>query len=131
MMLAFQNTPLDSAMFYDAQLGISIYGSLFNPLTKEPFPAYNAFRAYNELYKLGEQVEAVIDAEGLYVLAAKSDKKGCVVIANPTENEVKFNLNAGGKVTGCLLTADGKNEEETELSDVISGNSILVIFIDI
>ena len=65
MMLAMQNSPLDSAMFYDARYGVSIYGSMFNPMTAQPFPAYYGFLAFNELYLLGTQAEVCCDDEGV------------------------------------------------------------------
>ena len=52
MMLMFQDSPLDSAMFYDAGYGTNDYKSLFDPMTAKPFPAYYAFTAFNRLYKL-------------------------------------------------------------------------------
>jgi hypothetical protein len=69
-MLAFQNTPLDSAMFYDARFDVSIYGSLFNPLTAKPFPAYYSFVAYNELYRRKDQAALVCYDGCIYAVAA-------------------------------------------------------------
>jgi len=127
MMLALQDTALDSAMFYDAQLGVSVYGSMFNPLTREPFPAYYAFKAFNELYKLGEQIDVSIDEKNLYVLGAKKDGHGCIVIANPTEDDIPLALSQKWRITECLLTSYGKNEEKTELPSLLPQNSFLVI----
>lgn len=127
MMLAFQNTPLDSAMFYDARFGTSVYGSMFNPLTAEPFPTYYAFKAFNELYRLGEQVEVEIDGEGVYALAAKGNGKACILLANPAVEDVAIMLNAEGTVEKCLLTAEDKVEEETELPSVLPKDGFLLI----
>ena len=131
MMLSFQNTPLDSAMFYDAQCTASAYASLFNPLEKTPFPAYYAFRAYNELYKLGDAVAIETDNSALYALAAKEANKGCLVIANPTDEDAPLTISSIGRVTKCYETSDGKCEEEIALPSVISKNSFLVIHFDI
>ena len=76
MMLAAQDSPLDGSMFYDARLGVSIYGGLFNPLTHEPFPAYFAFPAFNELYRRGTQVRTCSDTEGVYAAAAHDGRTG-------------------------------------------------------
>ncbi len=131
MMLSFQNTPLDSAMFYDARFGTSIYGSLFNPLTKEPFPAYYAFKAYNELYKLGEQIEISLDCDGVYALGAKKDSCVCILLSNPSDNDIEINLNTVGTVKKCLLTADGVCEKEIELPNALLKNSFLLINIEV
>ena len=127
MLLAFQDGPLDSAMFYDARFGVSVYGSLFNPLTKEPFPAYYAFKAFNALYCLGEQAEIALDTEGLYAAAAKRGGEGCILIVNPTEGDLPLSLQMEGKVTKCLITTEGKNEEEILLPSVLPANSFLLI----
>ena len=129
MLLALQNTPLDSAMFYDARFGTSVYGSMFNPLTAEPFPTYYAFKAFNELYRLGEQVEVTFDGKAAYALAAKGDGEARVLIANPSENDVEIVLNASGVVETCLITAEGKTEEETVLPRVLPKDSFLLVHI--
>lgn len=76
MSLAFQNTALDSAMFYDARVGIRVYGSIFHPLEKKPYPTYYAFMAFDKLYKAGRQVFVECDEEGVYAVAAKNKKVG-------------------------------------------------------
>lgn len=128
MMLMFQNAPLDSAMFYDARYGISIYGSLFNPLTAEPLPSYYAFTAFNELYKLGEQTKLLLDAEeGIYAVSAKNGKKGCVVVANTTEQDVPLCFEVNAAITDCVLTANGEIEKTVPLPDKLPKESILVV----
>lgn len=129
MMLALQNTPLDSAMFYDARFGTSKYGSLFNPLTAEPFPAYYAFKAFNELYRLSKQVEASVDEADVYAIAAANEGHACVVIANTSKDDVHLNMSFEGKVKKCLITTEEKNEEETELPNIIPKDSFLLIYI--
>jgi len=131
MMLSFQNTPLDSAMFYDARFGTSIYGSMFNPLTAEPFTAYYAFKAYNELYKLGEQVEVTLDNENLYGVCAKNGERACLLIANPTEEDVSLEISADGKIGECYITAEGMTEKKTPLPKFLPKNSFLLINFEI
>ena len=98
MMLAWQDTPLDSAMIYDARLGPGIYAGLFNCLTQKPFPAYYSFVAFNELYKLGNQASVSFDGEGVYAVGAAKDNKGCLVIANVTDGEVEAEILCDAKV---------------------------------
>ena len=131
MMLAFQNTPLDSAMFYDARFGVSVYGSLFNPLTGEPFPTYYAFRAFNELYRLGEQIETVCDNKAVYATGARKGDKVCVLIANPSEDDVDLSIKVKGRVTKCMITASGKCEQEIALPDILPSNSFLLVHVEI
>ncbi len=98
MMLAWQDTPLDSAMIYDARLGPSVYGAMFNCLTYEPYPEYYTFVAFNELYKLKNQVELSGQESGVYAVGAVNDKKGCLVMANTNEDEVSLEIETKGKI---------------------------------
>ncbi|MBE6711003.1 MAG: hypothetical protein E7579_07780 [Ruminococcaceae bacterium] len=131
MMLAMQNSPLDSAMFYDARYGTSIYGSLFNPLTAEPFPAYYGFLAFNELYKRGTQAEVVCDDQMVYALAAYNGTDGYLVIANTGADSVPLKIEANGKVIGCQLLDGEHLLEACEQPDAIPANSVLALRIQI
>ncbi len=127
MLLMFQDAPLDSAMFYDARFGVSIYGSLFHPLTAEPFPTYYAFRAFNELYGLGDEVALSFEEEGVYAVAARGGDKGCIVIANTTDREIPLVLETSGSVTSSALTANGENEKAVGLPPALPKESILTV----
>ena len=127
MMLMFQRSPLDSAMFYDARFGTSIYGSLFDPMTAKPFPAYYAFTAFNRLYKLENELEVEGACDGVYAAAAKKDGKICAVIANTTDKNMPLELELCGKVNACVLTAKPQNESITSLPDELPKDSILVV----
>ena len=131
MMLAMQNSPLDSAMFYDARYGVSIYGSMFNPLTAEPFPTYYGFVAFNELYKRGTQAEAVCDDKNVYVLAAYSGADGYLVIANTDAEAVPLKLEANGKVIGCQILDGEHMLTDCEQPDEIPANTVLTLRIQI
>ena len=128
MMLMFQDAPLDSAMFYDARYGISIYGSLFNPLTKEPFPSYYAFTAFNQLYKLGAQTKVEFCEEGVYTVSAKNCENGCIVIANTTPNDIPLELDMNATIERCIMTANGENEKEINTITMLPKESITVVY---
>ncbi len=128
MMLMFQDAPLDSAMFYDARYGISIYGSLFNPLTKEPFPSYYAFTAFNQLYKLGVQTKVEFCEEGVYTVSAKNRENGCIVIANTTPNDIPLELDMNATADRCTITANGENEKEINTITMLPKESITVVY---
>lgn len=126
MMLGFQNSPLDSAMFYDARFGTSVYGSMFNPLTAEPFPAYYSFTAFNELYKRQNQTELTCDIPGVYAAAAKGEDCA-VVIANTNNSSVQMNLTGIGRVKSAKIIMDGENLGDWDFSDTIPGNAVAVL----
>lgn len=128
MLLAFQNTPLDSTMFYDARVGTSVYGGgVFNPLTQEPFPTYFAFTAFNELYQLGKQVDVLFNQKGVYAVGARNEDRGCVVIVNTTGEKLPYCIRANGMVEGYSLYHDGGNISGNALPTVLDKESILVI----
>ena len=130
MMLNWQNTPLDSAMFYDARCTGNVYGGLFNPLTEEPFPAYYAFKAYGKLYGLGQQVLVEGLEQGVYAVGATDEKEGCLMIANTTEQEVALSIVANRKIREIIITGDDKTEESITNLDVIPKYSVVSILFD-
>ena len=129
MMLMFQDSPLDNAMFYDARLGVSVYGSMFNPLSKEPFPAYYAFTAFNRLYQLKNQVELTLDNDDIYAVAAKDGENACIAVVNPTGADVELDLSFEGTVKECFITTEGKNDQACELPAVLPANSFISVSI--
>jgi hypothetical protein len=82
MMLAMQNTKTYMLNFYDSRIGPSVYGGMFNPITYQPFCLYYGYKAFGELYKLGNQAECSVDAEDVYAVAATDGEKKAVLIAN-------------------------------------------------
>lgn len=129
MMLMFQDSPLDNAMFYDARLGVSVYGSMFHPLTRKPFPAYYAFTAFNRLYQLKNQVELTLDNDDIYAVAAKDGENACIVIVNPTGADVGLDLFFEGTVKECFVTTEGKNDLACELPAILPANSFISVSI--
>jgi len=130
-MLIFQNSALDNAMFYDARFGPSIYGGLFNFETREPYPAYYSLTAYNRIYELKDQAVLECDDEEVIAVAAANENTGCIVITNPTAEAIPFEVSAQGKMTKCIITADGKNDAEVELPAELPAFSIISLYFDL
>ena len=99
MLCAFQNGPVDTACFYDARIGTSEYGSLFNPITRQPYADYDAFVMFGRLLQLGEQVALDCDRAGVYAVAATNGEKKGIMIVN-TRGGCSIDLSAAG----CDLT---------------------------
>ncbi len=94
MMCAMQNTRTKILCYYDARLGVSEYGGMFNPMTQKPFPLYYAYKAFNELYMLKNQAECEVDEKnGIYALAACNDKNKAVMVVNSSEEDRKIATN--------------------------------------
>ncbi|MBQ8895089.1 MAG: hypothetical protein IJ043_11865 [Clostridia bacterium] len=87
MLLAMQDTDVTMLNYYDARVGASTYGGMFNPSKFEPFCLYYGFKAFGELFVLGQQAECTID-EKIYAVAATDGKKKAVLLANIGEERV-------------------------------------------
>ena len=130
MMCAMQNTKTQLLCYYDARVGTSYYGGMFNPLTKEPFPAYYAFSAFNTLYQCGTQVPCTWDnTPGLYALAAKDETNAAVLLANESCQDIHVSTNLPEGMDALLLD-DSHNLEPVELdstSFLIPPGSVLLL----
>ncbi len=86
-MLAMQNLPVDMMMYYKASfVPRPIYGAMFNNMTGEPACTYYSFKAFGELYVLGNQAECKVEEEGVYAVAATDGKEHAVMITNIGED---------------------------------------------
>ena len=128
MLLAFQNSPLDSSMFYDARCGAGIYGSLFHCLDRIPYPTYYAFTAFNRLYKLKDQINVECDDEDVYTVGAGDGNWACVVVANPTDNAKELNINAPVTPHRFVVTDSCGVDRECYSIDKLPKQSIVSIY---
>ena len=90
-----QNTSIDKAMYYDA-CPTRVYCGLFTFPGHRTTPCYEAFRAWNELAKLGTAYEVTCDEKGLYAAAAKNGERRAFLVANVGDEEMSLTPNAGG-----------------------------------
>ena len=84
MMIGMQHGHTDLCCIYDMRTNTAPYCPLFDIKTHKPIHGYYSMVAFNALYRLGMQVEAVCDTDGLYVLAASNGKKNAMMISNLT-----------------------------------------------
>lgn len=80
-----QTVPIDMATYYDA-LPTRAYCGLFYFPEVRPTPCYEAFRAWNELAKLGTSVAVESSAKGVYAAAAKGAAGRAVLVCNVGED---------------------------------------------
>lgn len=129
MMCAQQNKKTAVMNFYDARIGISQYGGLFNPITFKPFPAYYSFVAFNELYKLGTQVKCDVGCGELYAIAASDGKNCALYIANQSESD--FEVSVDGMDIGKAFVIDSTHTYEevglTKESITVKKDSVWLI----
>lgn len=128
MMLALQNTSLDSAMFYDARCGIGMYSGMFNCMTYKPLPSYYSFVAFGELYKRENQVYVSEMPNGVYGIAAIEDD-GCLVLSNVNSNDVNIELDTKGaeQIVECKIIKEGAVWEDFAFENLIPTESVLCI----
>ena len=128
MMLALQNTSLDSAMFYDARCGMGTYSGLFDCMTYQPLPSYYSMVAFGELYIRGTQAFVGDLPEGVYGCAAVGGD-GCLVLANTTDEALPISLSlAGGeKIVEARIIQEGSVWEEYTQTDRLPAASVLFL----
>ncbi len=90
-MIELQKRSTSICCIYDMKLTSSLYGPFFDTKQK-PSQAYYDMVAFNTLYKLGTEIEAVSDTEKLHVLAASNGKKNALLISNLTENTQQLSI---------------------------------------
>lgn len=129
MMLALQNTSLDSAMFYDARCDMGNYSGMFHPMTYKPHPAYYGFLAFSELYCRKNQTEVIMDIPGVYACAAKGDT-ACLVIANTNAQDVDVSVEVtkGYDVTKCMLIAKNSIWKKCSLPASLPKHSVICVY---
>ena len=112
-MLAWHKHGLDMAMYYDMKSASSYCGA-FDPITLLPYKAYYVFKAFNVLYRLGEEARSVCDNEEIYYTAATNGKKTAVMLAGNTDNEelIAINLNSFKWSKATLYTIDEQHDLE-------------------
>ena len=83
IMLAMQHKPTEMLMYYDARyVSVGAYGGFYDVNTYEPSCVYYSFKAFGELYALGNEVACTCDREDLYALAATDGEKKCIILSN-------------------------------------------------
>ena len=117
-----QKTSIDKAMYYDALPTRSYCGLFFFPSMRTT-PCYEAFRAWNELAKLGTSVPVTVGAKDVYAAAAKSSGKRAFMIAN-VGTAATAEIRAGG-ATFALYRVDADHARLTASGEWTGGALVL------
>ena len=100
VMIAMQHGHTDLCCIYDMRTNTAPYCPLFDIKTKKPIHAYYSMVAFNQLYKLGNEVECVSDDPRLYAVAASDGKRHAVLISNLTKKTQPLRID-GVDLTGA------------------------------
>ncbi len=84
MMIAMQNRSPSILCIYDMRSKAGLYCPFFD-LNVKPIQGYYSMVAFNQLYKLENQIELIADTEDIYALAASNGKKCALLISNLTD----------------------------------------------
>lgn len=114
-LIAMQNSPVDIAAAFTGDCS-NIFCTIFNAygVPQKPF---DAFLAFNEIRKMGNQVEATVTERGVYALASAKDNEICALIAQYTGLNVNYEISVDGLVEGAeyrlekILTDATRNSE--------------------
>lgn len=113
VLTALQKGPVDIANYYDAQLIMDDgWCGLFAkaPMrthadlhSVRPLKGYYAFKAFGELYRLGDEVFSQMEGKGLYALAASDGVTGKILLVNfwdeyAVKQTVQLNLSDGARL---------------------------------
>lgn len=116
MMCAMQNMKMSVMCYYDARIDPGVFSGLFNPLTLGKFCTYYSFKAFGNLYVLGNQTLCESDNPDVYAISATDGKKKAILISNIGENtEIVTNLSEDMKV---YIIDQNNHMLEKELSPV-------------
>lgn len=113
-LLVMQDADIDAAMYYDAEVRRISYCGLFNEYTAKPEKPYYALLAFNELKKLGTQVETnAVNEDGYYALAAANETEKAVMLVNYDKKAATVRLNTGcqDKLASIYLLDETHNLE--------------------
>ncbi len=84
MFCLLQSSPVDMAMYYDALPSRRYCGLFYFPVERTT-PCFEAFRAWNELYRLGSAVKATSADERIFVAGATDGKAKSFLVVNGFE----------------------------------------------
>ena len=96
VLLGSQRNEVAMLNYYDGGIGPSVYMGMFNPDTFYPYKTYYAFKSFNEAYKLGSEVNSDSDCDDVYVLGARDEKHGVILIANTKDTAIELELDVVG-----------------------------------
>lgn len=104
IMLSMQKEGVALCNYYDARLGASVYGGMFNPDNHKPYLTYYAFMMFNEIYKLSNEIETASESDTIVVCGASNGKKNTLLVVNLEDKPVS-----------CEFDVTGVSTEDTEI----------------
>ncbi|MBQ3492663.1 MAG: hypothetical protein IJA88_00995 [Clostridia bacterium] len=128
-MLALHQTSIGMLMYYDWRLQ-TVYNGAINPVGYVPFKAFYSFKAFNELYRLGNEISVETNenqiVDRVYCMAAKGEEGIAVMFANYSneDREITLTIDGNKDLNAQVFIVD---EDKTyEDIGVITGGKIIL-----
>ena len=126
--ILMQHSPIDKAMYYDA-LPTRAYCGLYEFPSKRTTKTFAVFKAFNELYQLGNAIDTAPNPEkDLYVLAAKNSdgSKGKMLLVNRRISGVVVKMQLTG-MTKAVSARRIDSFRTLEPGNIIQSNGAIVL----
>ena len=125
LMCGMQKTKMSMMHYYDARIGHSTYGGLFDPLTRTPSVTYDAFLCFGALYALGTEAQIEGMPKDVYAVAATDGKdKGVMLVNTGRKKELSlpllgkyfaYSVKGGRRITEAKLDPCGFTLSKNEI----------------
>lgn len=121
---ALQKSPVDIGAYYDAQPSMNYCGIFSYSSPQKPF---YSFKAFNCLYKLGNEVSTVSNIEKIYVSAACDSDEGAVLMSNynGTDRDILIEVSGFASQNGIeaeYYLLDEENNLDMKHIEIFNGN---------
>ena len=123
-MLSLHRTDVSMLMYYDWRLNCAYCGAI-NPIGHKPFKAYYSFKAFNELYKLKNEISVLSQNENVITLGATDGKTAKVLIVNYTDADCDIAIDLLGE--GFKLSSITLIDEEHTFEKIESVEKTLIL----
>ena len=90
----------------------------------EPTKGFYAFKSYNYLYRLGEQVKLESDNAEIFATAAVGDGGVGLVAANRTDEEIKVTFDLTGITGAIVVRITDKEHTNAVMNEIEAGDSL-------
>ena len=116
VLCALQHSPVDLAMYYDAQPRQE-YGCLFRQGTTTPSKAYYPMKAFGALYRLGYEAVSSCEDKRVYLCAASNGRDVAALLCNNAKDDVELSVTVDGLESGekveCYLLDEARDLQKT------------------
>jgi hypothetical protein len=104
-------------------------GGLLRPdnlATVKPTKGFYAFKSYNTLYRMGEQVLLSCDDESIFATAATGENGNGVLVANEKDEATEVTLSLSGVKGSVVIRLTDASHTNERIAELTAGNALTV-----